>query len=61
MPITFPISPLFDDGEMGVTPLTLGRFRQIWYQMKGKTMLFPMVQARVVKLQHSNQRDEKWH
>jgi hypothetical protein len=37
---------LFDDGEMDVTPLTLGRFCLIWYQMRGKTMLFPMISAR---------------
>jgi hypothetical protein len=41
-----------DDGEVDVTPHKHGQFCQIWYQKKGKTMLFltvPYIQAAVIK------------
>ena len=38
-----------DDGEVDITPHKHGQFRQIWYQKKGKRMLFLTVRVAVIK------------
>ena len=60
MPLTPPISPQFDDGEMAVFPLTPALWTKVGYQKKRKTMLFLTIPPAAVELQQGEQREAMW-